>query len=103
MARGVTWLFDDLGEGTSNDAEWLALHKAVEVAQQLTEVPYELIGDSLAVIEQASGQARCRRAAALAHRDRFAALTASSPPARIRWTSRHQNLAGIALAARHGR
>ena len=33
----------------------------------------------------------------------FLALAAKGPPARIRWIKRTQNLAGIALAARHPR
>lgn len=103
VARGVTYLFDDLGCGSSSDAEWLALHKAVEVAQQSGETGYELIGDCKAVIEQASGKTSCRSVAAQAHHARFLALAAKSPPARLRWTGRHQNLAGIALAARHER
>ena len=103
VARGVTYLFGDLGCGSSSDAEWLALHKAVEVAQQAGEPGYELIGDCKAVIEQASGKTSCRGVAAQAHRERFLALAAPSSPARLRWTGRHQNLAGIALAARHER
>lgn len=103
VARGVAYVFDDLGQGTSTDAEWLALIKALEVAQMLGEVPFELIGDAVAVINQANGVSKCRGAAMQAHRGRFAALAADAPPARIRWISRTQNLAGIVLAARHGR
>jgi ribonuclease HI len=103
VARGVTHLFDGLGCGTSHDAEWLALIAAITLAEQLGTPDFELIGDSVPVIQQATGLRPCRSASAQAHRDRFAALVARTPPARIRWIKRTQNLAGIALAARHGR
>jgi ribonuclease HI len=101
VARGVTTFFDDLGEGTSNDAEWLALRAALEVAQALGEGPFELIGDCANVIDQANGVAKCRSPASLEHRARFAESAAPAPPGRVRWLARTQNLAGIALARRH--
>lgn len=102
MVRGVAHLFDDLGHGTSSDAEWLALIRALELAQSLGLVGVELIGDAAQVIGQAdtalrTGQAANRHAAA------FLSLAGAAPPARIRWIKREQNLAGIALAARHPR
>ena len=103
VARGVAYVFDDLGQGTSTDAEWLALIKALEVAQMLEEPEFELVGDAVAVINQANGVSKCRGAALQLHLAKFAALAADAPPARIRWISRTQNLAGIVLAARHSR
>ena len=103
VARGVTHRFDGLGHGTSHDAEWLALIAAITLAEELGAANFELIGDSVPVIQQANGASPCRCAAAKAHHSRFAALAARTPPARIRWIKRTQNLAGIALAARHGR
>ena len=103
VARGVSYLFDDLGAGSNTDAEWLALIKALELAQKLGEANVVLLGDARAVIAQANGASPCRSAGLLAHRARFMALAALGPPRRIRWISRTQNLAGIALAARHGR
>ena len=103
VARGVSYLFDDLGEGSNTDAEWLALIKALEVAQSLGEPHFILLGDARAVISQANGVAKCRSPASQTHRARFVALVAMAEPRRIRWIARAQNLAGIALAARHGR
>lgn len=102
VVRGVQYLFDDLGRGTNSDAEWLALICALELAQSLNLTDIELIGDALEVIQQArmvvsTGRARHGHAAKLL------ALIAGKPLAGIRWIKREQNLAGIALAARHPR
>ncbi|MGZ8287523.1 MAG: reverse transcriptase-like protein [Allosphingosinicella sp.] len=102
VARGATYFFDDLGCGTSSDAEWLALRLALQLAHSLEEPDFELIGDCANVISQASGQSKCRTEAALDHRARFQECMASGKPKRLRWTSRNQNLAGIALARRRG-
>lgn len=67
VARGATYFFDDLGSGTSSDAEWLALWLALQVAQSLGEPNFDLVGDSLEVIRQASGSSRCRSISAAAH------------------------------------
>lgn len=103
VARGISYYFDDLGEGSNTDAEWLALIKALEVAQKLGEAQFVLVGDARVVIEQANGVNKCRSPATLDHCARFAALAQAAPPGRIRWIGRSQNLAGIALARRHGR
>ena len=103
VVRGIAYLFDDLGQGTNTDAEWRALIKALELAQQLGEPEFVLLGDACAVIAQATGAVPCRSAGLLAHRNRFRALCTQTPPRRIRWIARTQNLAGIALAARHPR
>jgi ribonuclease HI len=100
VLRGQTHIFNDLGQGNNRDAEWLALLHALKLGQALG--PIELIGDAAEVIAQANqalrtGQSRDGHSAALL------ALAAGSPPARIRWIKRAQNLAGIALAARHPR
>jgi ribonuclease HI len=102
VVRGQSYLFDDLGEGTNSDAEWRALICAVEVAQSLALTDVELIGDAVEVITKAntalrSGQARTDHEAALL------ALARDGRVGRIRWIKRAQNLAGIALAARHPR
>ena len=103
VTRGVSYYFGDLGEGSNTDAEWLALIKALEVAQGLGEANFVLLGDARVVIDQANGLNKCRSPALQAHQARFAALVQVAAPARIRWIARAQNLAGIALAARHGR
>jgi ribonuclease HI len=101
VARGRTWFFDDLGEGSSSDAEWMALTKAVEVAHSLGAPLFDLLGDSRSVIDQASGAAPCRNAAAQAHLAHYHEAAAALPPPRLRWLPRQQNLAGTALNRRH--
>ncbi len=102
VIRGQAHIHDDLGEGSSHDAEWLALIHALELchAQGLADVV--LIGDALAVVEQAN-QALASGSAPTGHAATFLTLCAQSRPAHIRWIKRQQNLAGIALAARHPR
>lgn len=103
VARGRTYFFDDLGEGSSSDAEWLALRQALAVAQSLGVASFDLLGDSRGIIAQASGTVPCRTPAARAHRAAYLAAAAAHPPRRLRWRPRHQNLAGIALSRRHAR
>lgn len=103
VVRGVAHVRGDLGAGSSGDAEWLALIHALEIALASGERDFELVGDSRNVIAQATGAMPSRSANDRAHRARFTALTAQRPPVRVRWIKRAQNLAGIALAARHGR
>ncbi len=102
VVRGVVHLFDDLGPGTNHDAEWLALIRAVELVQSLRLSHVELIGDALEVIAQANAVLQ-NGPAMPGHAAAFLTLAAKAPPARIRWIKREQNLAGIALAARHPR
>jgi ribonuclease HI len=98
VARGILYHQPDLGQGTSNDAEWLALLQALEVALSLGETDIELLGDSLPVINQARGRAKCRSPEARAHFTRFTELAPRFARLRIRHIGRSQNLAGIALA-----
>ena len=102
VVRGVPHFFDDLGHGTNSDAEWLALICALEWAQSLCLTDIELIGDALEVIQQAQRASSTGRATH-GHAAKFLDLIAGKPLARIRWIKRAQNLAGIALAARHPR
>jgi ribonuclease HI len=102
VVRGVIHVFDDLGHGTNADAEWLALIHAAELSRSLALTNVELIGDAIGVIREADRALR-DPGSATGHAAKFAALAASAPPARIRWIRRAQNLAGIALAARHPR
>ena len=101
VVRGRVLFFDDLGKGSSGDAEWLALCCALEVAQELGDVVFDLVGDGRNVIDQASGAAPCRSRSSRDHRARYEAAAARFPPRRLRWMPRQQNLAGIALARRH--
>jgi ribonuclease HI len=100
VVAGVSYFFDDLGTGTSGDAEWLALRQALRLAQSLDLEEFDLIGDCANVIAQANGSAKCHAAGARDHRTRFVDDAAAGPPRRVRWISRTQNLAGIALARR---
>jgi ribonuclease HI len=100
VARGVPYFFDELGSGTSSDAEWLALLQALRLAQSLSEPDFDLIGDSAHVIAQANGLSSCRSQSSRDHHAEFREIAASAPPQRIRWAPRAQNLAGIALERR---
>jgi ribonuclease HI len=103
VVRGIVHLFDDLGSGSNSDAEWLALLRALEVAQSLGIIAdAELIGDSREIIERANEILRCGEAGTGWATD-FLSLAAKAPPARVRWIGRAQNLAGIALSRRHPR
>lgn len=97
VLRGKVHLFEYLGHGDNRDAEWLALIEAARLASGLEAT---LIGDAAEVIAQ--GRAVLLGAPAMhAHAARFQAL--APPSLRLRWIRRAQNLAGIALAARHPR
>lgn len=102
VVRGVSHLFDDLGHGTNSDAEWRALVCALKLAHSMNLADIELIGDAIEVIKGANialstGRATNSRAA------EFLTACSDLPRPRIRWIKREQNLAGIALAARHPR
>jgi len=103
VLRGVAHVRDDLGEGTNGDAEWLALIHALECAQASGAIAFDLIGDSRSVIEQANGRAKAPTEADKVHLARFLAVAGAQQPVRVRWIKREQNLAGIALNARHPR
>lgn len=100
VVRGEARIIRDLGPGSSMAAEWLALIEALRTAQAMTLDDFVLLGDSRAVIDQATGRVPSRGANAH-HRATFLALAGEMP--RIRHIQRAQNLAGIALAALHPR
>ncbi|EJL35031.1 ribonuclease HI [Novosphingobium sp. AP12] len=102
VVRGTVHVFEDLGDGSNSDAEWLALIRALEIAQAQGLSEVELIGDAIEVIGHADRALRTGEANK-GHAARFLALAAKDRPARVRWIKREQNLAGIALAARHPR
>lgn len=102
VIRGVAHLFDDLGYGSSSDAEWLALIRALELSRSAGLGAIELIGDARDVIQKSNMALKSGKAAP-GHAATVLALAAGMPPLRIRWIRRAQNLAGIALAARHPR
>lgn len=102
VAGGRAHLRQDLGHGTSADAEWLALIEALRVAQTLGTTDFVLLGDAMAVINVANGLAK-PRGSAFGHMEAFRALSSGETPPRIRHVGRSQNLAGIALARLHPR
>ncbi len=99
MIGGRAHIRRDLGPGTGMDAEWLALIHAVHLARELGLTDALFLGDSLGVVNQAKGAAKCR-GDTMRHLEAFRALAAPAP--RIRHIKRSQNLAGIALARLHG-
>ena len=101
VARGTLDHRPDLGQGTSEQAEWHALFHALDVARALGARDVLLLGDAIGVIDQATGAARCRSPAL---RDRFDQAIKDFDRVRVRHVKRTQNLAGIALGlARQGR
>ena len=97
VARGVTYYQSDLGHGTNNDAEWMALIHGLEIARLLGVRDIELIGDAALVVHQAMGIWKCRSAALQAHLAVFKASAAGFARVRVRHVKRSKNLAGIAL------
>ena len=102
VVRGVAIIDRDLGFGTSLDAEWLALIRAVEIARELGLASPLFLGDALGVVRQANRVLACRGAAAR-HLQVLEALTGASVRLHIRHVKRTQNLAGIALTKLHAR
>lgn len=95
VTGGRTTILEDMGQGTSADAEWLALIEAATVARRIVAAEIVLLGDSADVVAKANGRLPCR-GEALHHFDRFRAVTGDRPM-RVRRVKRSQNLAGIAL------
>jgi len=102
VAAGRATVLRDVGQGTSTDAEWLALIEALTIARSLGTADFVLMGDAANVVAQANGAAKCR-GAGVRHFERFRALASAASPPRVRYIKRSQNLAGIALARSHDR
>lgn len=98
VARGITYHRSDCGIGTSNDAEWLALIHAVEIALSIGARDVVMLGDSALVVGQASRNAKCRRPEFQQYLKQFSTLADNFDRIKIRHIARTQNLAGIALA-----
>jgi ribonuclease HI len=99
VSRGRAHIRTDLGHGDNNEAEWLALLYAIELAQAASAGDVLLIGDSALVVEQARGQ-RCRSPHLQPYLDRFRIAAAGFARVRLKQVPRSKNLAGIALARR---
>jgi ribonuclease HI len=97
VARGKLFHRPALGHGSSHHAEWLALLLALEIAHRLGETDILLLGDSLAVVEQANGKSKCRSPELQHCLAKFQAAAGSFTRLRVRHIRRTQNLAGIKL------
>lgn len=100
FVRGVAHIRDGVGRGDSNEAEWLALLHATEVAASMHARDVLLVGDSATVVAQATGRSRCRSPQLQPHLDAFRIAAAGFERVRLRQVHRSKNLAGIALAVR---
>jgi ribonuclease HI len=102
VARGEFYHEQNLGHGTNNDAEWLALLHALRIAAMLNVRDFVFVGDSALVINQANGVWRCRSEDLKIHLAAFQRFKADYPKLHIRKIARAQNLAGIMLEKRRG-
>ena len=102
VARGVTYSQAALGFGTSLEAEWQALFRALEIATALGLRDLILLGDSAEVIAKAAGRLKARTTEDQFRVERFRAAAADFEKVRLRHVIRTQNLAGIALSRRRG-
>jgi len=102
VARGQEYVRRSIGPGSAMEAEWLALLHAVELAGRLGVRDPIFLGDSLAVVGQATGIAKCP-GDHIRYLQALAALRSGAGDVRVRHVKRSQNLAGIALARLHER
>ena len=102
VAGGQVHLRTDLGRGSNQDAEWLALIEALRVVRAIGATDVVLLGDAASVIGPATGAAKCR-GVAVGHMRTLRELAGEAGLPPIRYVKRSQNLAGIALAKRHPR
>ncbi len=100
VSRGRTWFRDDLGSGDNNQAEWLALLYAVELAVAAESSDALFIGDSALIVEQARGRQPCRSPHLQPYLGAFQATAGAIARVRLRQVPRSKNLAGIALDGR---
>lgn len=100
VVRGRGHYRGDAGQGSSMDAEWLALLYALEIAASLGLTDLQILGDALSVVNQARGLTKCRSPEMQGYREAFDRLAFRFERIRIRHVGRSQNLAGIALDQR---
>jgi ribonuclease HI len=98
VARGILHHRTGLGHGSSEQAEWLALLDALQVAKALGATIVEALGDSASVINQATGTSKCRKPELRRCLEAFEEEACHFASLRVRHVKRTQNLAGIALA-----
>lgn len=102
VCGGVAYVERDIGRGSSQDAEWLALITALRLARSRGLADFVLLGDAATVVAQANGTVAAR-GDAVRHLAAYRDLVGDGAPPRVRHVGRSQNLAGIALARLHGR
>lgn len=100
VVGGQTHVRDGLGTGDNNEAEWLGLLLAAELAVAAGASDVLFIGDSTLVVEQARGRWRCRSPQLRPYLAAFEAAVAGIPRVWLKQVPRSKNLAGIALARR---
>jgi ribonuclease HI len=100
VSRGETHFRDDLGSGDNNEAEWLALLFAAELAAGTGAGDVLFMGDSTLVIQQARGLWPCRSPQLRGYLAAFQEAAKAFPRVVLRQVPRSKNLAGIALARR---
>jgi ribonuclease HI len=100
VARGRAHFRDDIGTGDNNQAEWLALLFAVELAQAQGARDVLFVGDSALVIHQASGAWPCKSEHLRPYLTAYGQAIAGLERVVLRHVPRSKNLAGIALARR---
>ena len=103
VAGGTTYHRTDHGCGDNNDAEWLALIDALNVARDLSVSDVTLFGDSATVIGHVNGESRRLPSRFHDYHAKFSELVSGLHRVRIRRVARTQNLAGISLVRLHGR
>ena len=101
VIRGHSYIRTGLAAGDSNEAEWLALIHAAEIAIDLALNDVVFVGDSSLVINQARGTWKCRSSAFMICQAQFRALEQRLPQISLRHVPRSKNLAGIALQRRY--
>ncbi len=101
MSRGKTHFRDDLGRGDNNQAEWLALLFAAELAVGEGASDVLFLGDSTLVVQQAKGLWTCRSPQLRPYVETFRTATLPLLRVHLRQVRRSKNLAGVALARRH--
>lgn len=101
VLRGRALFRDHPGTGDNNEAEWLALLHALDLAIESGAADVLLIGDSTLVIQQASGRWPCRSPQLLPYLERFRTMAPRIAMLKLRQVPRSKNLAGIALARRN--
>lgn len=97
---GSTKHHDDYGQGTNNQAEWLALIWAMGLAEERGLQDITLVGDSKLVIMQASGKWKCNQPELQVFLADFQKRKTSFQAVNLVHVRRHLNLAGIYLENR---